>query len=185
MRQLIVFHVFPEVIIPPTLNPGAPPANYPGSYFSIPFARTPMLDRIKKAANAVSGSVGDAVGAVSATVSDTVSSGFEKLQGPLNDLAATSEAMAKIGYRIGEIELEFTLPPRIIVHLHREASVHDEAFQAVLANNADNRTFCIVVALLRQTNRIMDRVQIKGRRLHEVEVSLGLIPSVKLKYAHE
>ena len=31
----------------------------------------------------------------------------------------------------------------------------------------------------------MDKVQIKGRRLHEVEVSLGLIPSVKVKYAHE
>jgi hypothetical protein len=144
-----------------------------------------MLDKIKRAANAVSGTMGDAVSAVSSTVTDTISSGFEKLQGPVNDLAAASDAMTKIGYRIGEIELEFTLPPRIIVHLHREASVHDEAFQAVLANNADNRTFCIVVAMLRQTNRVMDRVQIKGRRLHEVEVSLGLIPSVKLKYAHE
>jgi hypothetical protein len=144
-----------------------------------------MLDRIKKAANAVSGTVGDAVGAVSSTVSDAVSSGFEKLQGPLNDLAGTPEAMAKIGYRIGDIELEFTLPPKIIIHLHREAIVHDEAYQAVLANNADNRTFCIVVGLLRQTNRIIDKVQIKGRRLHAVEVSLGLIPSVKLKYAPE
>jgi hypothetical protein len=133
-----------------------------------------MFDQIKKAANAVSGTVTDAVGA-----------GVEKLKEPLEDLSAASGAMEQIGYRVGEIELELSLPPRIIVHLHRERTATEEAFQAVLANNADNRTFCLVVGLLRQTNRVADRTPIKGRRLHEVEVSLGLIPSVKLKYAPE
>jgi hypothetical protein len=131
-----------------------------------------MLSSIMKAASAVSGTVTDAFGA-----------GFEKLKGPLDDLASASDALGSLGYRIGDIELEFTLPPRIIVHLHREATVGDEAFQAALANHADNRTFCLVATLLRQTNRTVDRVQIKGRRLAEVEVALGLIPSVKLKYA--
>jgi hypothetical protein len=131
-----------------------------------------MFDRIKQAA-----------GAVSSTMSDAVGAGFEKLKGPLEDLSAASEAMAQVGYRLGEIELEFSLPPRIIVHLHRDKSVPDEEFQAVLANNAGNRTFCLVAGLLRQTNRVVDRVPMKGRQLHEVEVALGIIPSVKLKYA--
>jgi hypothetical protein len=131
-----------------------------------------MFERIKKAASVVSAPLSDAVGA-----------GFEKLKAPLDELSLASGALAEVGYSVGEIELEFSLPPRIIVHLHRETTVHDEAFQAALANHADNRTFCIVVGLLRQANRVVDRVQIKGRRLHEVEVALGLIPSVKLKYA--
>jgi hypothetical protein len=131
-----------------------------------------MLDKIKKAAGAVTGTMTDALGA-----------GFEKLKAPLDDLAGSSEALEQLGYRVGEIELEFSLPPRIILHLLREAVVSDEAFQAALANHAANRTFCLVAGLLRQTNRVVDRVQIKGRRMTEVEVSLGIIPSVKLKYA--
>jgi hypothetical protein len=131
-----------------------------------------MLDKIKKAAGAVTGTMTDALGA-----------GFEKLKAPLDDLAGSSEALEQLGYRVGDIELEFSLPPRIILHLLRERVVSDEAFQAALANHAANRTFCLVAGLLRQTNRVVDRVQIKGRRLHEVEVALGIIPSVKLKYA--
>ena len=131
-----------------------------------------MFNQIKKAANAVSGTVGDIVGA-----------GFEKLKAPLEDLSAASGELEKLGYRMGQIELEFSLPPHIILHLLREKIVHDEAFQAALANHADNRTFCMVVGLLRQTNQLVDRVPIKGRRLVEVEMSLGIIPSVKLKYA--
>jgi hypothetical protein len=131
-----------------------------------------MFDKIKQAAGAVTGTMTDVLGA-----------GFEKLKGPLDELAGSSEALEKLGYRVGEIELEFSLPPRILVHLLRESVVHDEAFQAALANHADNRTFCLVVGLLRQTNRVVDRVPIKGRRLREVEVALGIIPSVKLKYA--
>jgi hypothetical protein len=131
-----------------------------------------MLDKIKKAAVAVTGTMTDAFGA-----------GFEKLKAPLDDLTGSSEALEQLGYRVGEIELEFSLPPRIIVHLLRETAVSDEVFQAALANNAENRTFCLVAGLLRQTNRVVDRVHIKGRRLSEVEVALGIIPSVKLKYA--
>jgi hypothetical protein len=131
-----------------------------------------MFGKIKKAANAVSETMGDAVGA-----------GFDRLKGPLEDLTSASGAFEQLGYRVGQIELEFSLPPHIIVHFLHETSVGDEAFQAVLANNAENRTFCIVVGLLRQTNHLIDRVKIKGRRLCEVEVSLGIIPSVKLKYS--
>jgi hypothetical protein len=131
-----------------------------------------MLNRIKQAASSAAGSVGDAVTA-----------GFDRLKKPLEDLTASSEALEQLGYKLGQIELEFSLPPHVIVHLLRETVVHDEAFQAALANHADNRTFCIVAGLLRQANHLVDRVAVKGRRMCEVEVSLGIIPSVKLKYA--
>jgi hypothetical protein len=131
-----------------------------------------MLDRIRGAAKAVTDKVGDVLGA-----------GWDRLKGQIDELAAASPALGQIGYRIGEIDLEFTIPPRLVVHLARFADAGDEAFQAVLANHADNATFCAVVRLLRQTNRVLGRVQIKGRRLREVEVSLGLPPSVRARYA--
>jgi hypothetical protein len=131
-----------------------------------------MFGHFKKAARAVKDKVGDLLGA-----------GFDKLKAPLEELSASSGELEKVGYRVGEIELECSLPPRIILHLIRQADATDEAFQAVLANQAGNRTFCTLVGLLRQTNRMLTTVSLKGRRLHEVEVGLGLIPSVRLKYA--
>jgi hypothetical protein len=131
-----------------------------------------MLNRIKQVASSVSESVGDVLNV-----------GFDRVKKPLDDLAATSGSLEQLGYKVGQIELEFSLPPHLIVHLLRERIVHDEAFQAALANHADNRTFCIVANMLRQANQMVDRVPVQGRRLCEVEVSLGIIPSVKLKYA--
>jgi hypothetical protein len=133
-----------------------------------------MLGKIGQAAKAVTDKVGDVFGA-----------GFDKVKAQLDELAAASGALAQVGYRFGDIDVEVSIPPRLTVHLIREHDATDEAFQAVLANNAGNRTFCIVVGLLRQANRLVSRVTIKGRRLHAVEVGLGLIPSIKLKYAEQ
>jgi len=109
--------------------------------------------------------------------------GFEKLTGPVNDLGALGPAVEKVGYRVGEIELEAGLPPRVIVHLTREFEAGDEAFQAAFASLDGNRTATTVLYLLQQANRVVGKVHIKGRRLRGVEVSLGLPPSIRFKYA--
>jgi hypothetical protein len=131
-----------------------------------------MLGKIKQAAQAVTGAV-----------SDTVGNGLDKLQGQVEEFLAASQSLPHVGYRVGDIELEVSLPPRFIVHFSREGSAPDEAFQAVLANHRDNRTFCLVVNLLRQANRLLDKVKMPNRRLYDVEVSLGIIPGVRLRYA--
>jgi hypothetical protein len=128
------------------------------------------------------GTIRTATQAIKDRVGDALGMGWEKVKGQLDELAQSSAAMEQVGYKIGDIDLEFTVPPRVHVHLTREADINDEVFQAVLANNAGNRTFCLVVGMLRQTNRLLGGVTIKGRKLREVEVGLGLIPSVKLKY---
>ena len=145
------FPVSPAAIVPSTLNPGSPPANHPGSRFLDPVAEDRQCwTGSRKRQNAVSGTVGDAVGdEVSSTVMQRVKLGIREvtraLERPIGHVGGDGEDRLS---HPGEIELEFTLPPRIIVHLHRESSAHDEAFQAVMANNADNRTFCIVASLL-------------------------------------
>ena len=70
-----------------------------------------MLNRIKQAASSVSESVGDPLGA-----------GFERLKKPVDDLAASAEWLEKLGYKLGEIELQFSLPPNVILHLLRVAA---------------------------------------------------------------
>ena len=88
-----------------------------------------MLDKIKSAAKAVADIAGDTVGA-----------GFEKVKGPLNELSAGAPDLERVGYRVGEIEVVLTLPPRLVLYLSREAPATEEAFQALLANYANNQT---------------------------------------------
>jgi hypothetical protein len=64
-----------------------------------------------------------------------VGSGVERVQAQVEEFSAAAQALEQVGYRLGEVELELSIPPRFIVHLHREAGVTDEAFQAVLANS--------------------------------------------------
>jgi hypothetical protein len=77
-----------------------------------------MLGKIKGAAKAVASVAGGTLGA-----------GFEMLKAPLEELSAASPELERIGYRVREIELVCALLPRIVVHLSREATVHDEPFQ--------------------------------------------------------
>jgi hypothetical protein len=130
-----------------------------------------MLERIKGAAKSVKDKVGGLVGG-----------GLDTLKGQVEELSDASPALAQLGYHLAEIDLELGILPRVVVHLGRDQAVTDEAFQAVLANHAEKRTFCILVGLLRQANALVDKVQFKGRCLSGVEVSLGLPPSLKLKY---
>ncbi len=130
-----------------------------------------MFAKIKDAARAVASVAGDSLGA-----------GLEKLKGPLDELSAASPAFERIGFRIREIELVCSLLPRIVVYLDREASVSEDVYQAVLAAHPDNQTFRSVAGLLRQADRLLDKVEIKGRRCTGLAVELGVPPCLRLMY---
>ncbi len=130
-----------------------------------------MLESIKGAARTVKD-----------TVAGVFGSGFDALKGQVDELSETAPALAELGYRLLEIDIDFTIPPKVVVVLERDNAVTDEAFQAVLANNAGKTTFCLVVGMLRKVNGLIGSTHIKGRVLRGVEVSLGLPPGVKLRF---
>jgi hypothetical protein len=131
-----------------------------------------MFGKIKATAKAVAGRTGDVLAA-----------GFEKLKGPVDELSAASPDLEQVGYQVAEIELECGLIPRVIVHLSRQFDAGPEAFQAALASHAGNRTFCSLVRLLRQAERVVGKVQFRGRRCTGLAVELGIPPCVRLRYA--
>ena len=133
-----------------------------------------MLRKIKDAAKAVASAAGETVGA-----------GFEKLKGPLDELSAASPELERIGYRIREIELVCALLPRIVVYLTRECAVSEDVYQAVLAAHPENKTFRTIAGLLRQADRLLGKVELKGRRCTGLAVELGLPPCLRLMYTSD
>ena len=130
-----------------------------------------VFDTVKAAAGVVTGKAGD-----------VLNYGIDKLKSVLEEIAAASPALQKVGYRVTDLELELALSPKVIVHLVREAEVGDEAFEACLAAHAGSKAFCTLVRLLRQANHIQARIQPRDRVFKGLEVSLGIPPSFRMKY---
>jgi hypothetical protein len=130
-----------------------------------------MLDKLKSAAMAVSNLAGDALTA-----------GVEKLKGSLDELSAASGDLEQVGYRIGQIELVASIPPRIVLFLTRLGTGTTEAYQAILARHANNTTLRTVVSMLQLGDKLIERVPLKGRRCTQLVVELSVPPTVRLVY---
>jgi hypothetical protein len=135
-----------------------------------------MLNKIKDAAGAAASAVGNAVGGI-------FGAGVDKLAGWVDDISAASPHLQAVGYRVGDLRLELSLTPRVIVELVKEADVHDEAFQAVLANHAGNKTLYTLVKMIQQARRVEAKIRLKEHRFVALEVELGLPPAVRMRYA--
>ncbi|MFL6111156.1 MAG: hypothetical protein ACJ786_07380 [Catenulispora sp.] len=121
--------------------------------------------------------------AVADRAGGALAAGAETLKGSVGELTAAGPDLERVGYRLGDVELVVTIVPRLVVYLTRVAAVGDEAFQAVLADHPNERTFRTLVGLLRQANRILGRVELRGRRCTGLTVELGVPPAIRLVYA--
>jgi hypothetical protein len=135
------------------------------------------------AAVTVASAAGSAAGAVAGAAGDLFNAGIDKLKEWVDDISAASPQLQAVGYRVADIQLELSLTPRVVVELVREADVPDEAFQAVLANHAANKTLGTLVRMIQQARRVEKRVPLKGRRFRSLEVELGLPPAARMRYA--
>jgi hypothetical protein len=124
-----------------------------------------------------------AVGAVKGLAGDAAEAGVEKCKAQLDELAAAAPALEQLGYRVGEIELEVGIPPRILIHMARESAPSAEAFQAVLANFAGRATVLSVLKLIHLAEWAQAKVPLRGRRYVGLVAELGLPPVVRLRYA--
>jgi hypothetical protein len=135
-----------------------------------------MLKKIKDAAGAAASAMGNAVSGI-------LGAGVDKLTGWVDDIAAASPHLQAVGYRVGNLKLELSLTPRVIVELVKEADVPDEAFQAVLANHPGNKTLRTLVKMIQQARRVEAKIRLTGHRFVALEVELGLPPAVRMRYA--
>jgi hypothetical protein len=127
----------------------------------------------------------DAAGALAGKAGEVLGAGVDKLKTVIDEVSASSPYLREVGYTLSEIELQLSLIPCVILHLLKERDVPDEAFDAVLTNHADRKTLCTVVRLVRQANYVQEKIQLKSRRFKELEVTLSLPPSLRLKYGEQ
>jgi hypothetical protein len=146
-----------------------------------------MFDKLKTAASVAASAVNDAAAsaasAVASAAADAFNASIDRLKDWIEEVAAGSDQLEQVGYRLADLQLELSLSPRVIVELLKVSQASDEAFQAVLANNADRKTLCTLVRMAQQATRAERRLAVKGRRFEALEVELGFPPVARMRYA--
>src|SRR5688572_7269807 len=106
-----------------------------------------MFDKVKQVAASIAGKAGE-----------WSNQNLEKLKASLDEMLEGSSSLHKVGYRLGDLELELALIPRAVIHLVREFEVPEEAFLGAFHDHAGNKTFCVVLKLLQQVNYVHRKV---------------------------
>jgi len=110
------------------------------------------------------------------------SAGLGKAKACVEEVAAIAPDLAEIGYHVTSIELGCALSPTVTLYLNRTAAPPDEAFDALLARRTSSSTLRTLVTLLRQTEKIIAKFDLRDRRCASLAVELGIPPRVRLIY---
>jgi hypothetical protein len=108
--------------------------------------------------------------------------GVEKIKATVEELNTTLPYVREVGYSVTRVSLEMALSPKIVVSLAKVFDVEDARFTTVLKELAQYKVFCTVLGALRQVNNLQAKIQFQGRCLKEVDIELGLPPSVRMVF---
>lgn len=131
--------------------------------------------------NKLKTSVGDLAG----RAGDLKNLGVEAIQSTVAEFNAIRPLFARVGYKVGKVQLEIGLTPKLIIQLQQFAGADDAEFDALLAEHQGNKVLTTLVSALRQASALQARIKFQGMRFAEVEVELGIPPAIKLTFKEE
>jgi hypothetical protein len=107
--------------------------------------------------------------------------GGEKLQETMTAFLNALPALHQAGYDLREFEIELGITPKVIAHVTRSpASAEDVA--AARAALQDNRVGASMLSVLTRAGDMQKLIQAPGFECAQMEIDVGVIPAVRLRY---
>jgi ribosomal protein S27E len=128
-----------------------------------------MFDKLKGAAGSVATKAGSLKDA-----------GTEALQATVAELNATLPQLREVGFSVNRVALEIGLSPKIILTLTKVFDVDGEAFAAVLAANAERKTFCTILGALQKANQMQAKIHFQNRHFRAIDIELAIPPAIRM-----
>ncbi len=145
------------------------------------------FDEVRQQTGAAFAKVGKSVGettagiarSASATIATASSDAVKALVRNINEALPYVE---RAGYRVSEIELGLSVPPKVLMHLMLDDEVSDEVRTALL-KDAEGKWFTRqLIERLHNVRQIQRATNFVGMQFDEIEIEIALIPSVILHY---
>ena len=152
-----------------------------------------MFDRLKNKANEMADKANEAKNSAVDKANDMKNSATDKanefknktnerIQEYVQELSELTPAIKELGYVINEIAIEIGIPPKIVPQFSRFKIVEEEIIESVLEKYKDKKISSAILSSLVKAASMQNLVNIGGFHFTDVEMELGLIPSVTIKF---
>ncbi|HVK80952.1 MAG TPA: hypothetical protein VM915_10075 [Verrucomicrobiae bacterium] len=107
--------------------------------------------------------------------------GAEKLDQTMAAFLRALPALRQAGYELREFEIELGITPKIIAHFLPLPASDDDVAAAREALK-DNKIGASMLGVLRRAGDVHRQVKVPGFQCAHMEIDVGVIPAVRLRY---
>ena len=136
-------------------------------------------------ANGLDDLLGDAKKKGSDIWSNIKSTGKKKLRKVIQKLNDALPDIEEAGFVLIRLDVDIALLPRLFARFKQVRSISDEERKAILTKTKKNKFLNFILLGLFKAVGIKNEVEIDNMDLKEIELEIGLTPSVKLIFRRE
>ncbi len=129
--------------------------------------------------------LGDAKKKSSEIWSTIKSAGKEKLKNGIENLNDALPEIEEAGFILIRLDVDIAFLPRLFARFKQVRSISDEERETILTKTKNNKFLNIILLGLFKAVDIKNEVKINNMDLKEIELEIGLTPSVKLIFRRE
>lgn len=119
---------------------------------------------------------------VANTFSQVRGYGLDKLEETAERLNDAMPYIERAGFRVTEIEVEMSINPKLIPHVQIVDVMAEDDRPALLEEIAEKKLTTSIIKSLFRAADFGGRIDLKGFDFFEIEIEVGVIPGVILKY---
>jgi acylphosphatase len=124
----------------------------------------------------------DLKGAVQKAKDGAVELGAQKAAEAMNQANQLLMLLQEAGYKVGELEVEVSVPPTITINLKPGPMTNDNKLDGVFQANRDNEMLALVLGTLIQANKLRQLVKLETIELKDAKIVLKTSPSISLHW---
>jgi len=133
----------------------------------------------ERAASAVS----DISEHAAARASEIFGAGFDQVTGAVADFNEALPVVRKAGFMLEGVTLQVSLSPSIQAGFQATEPISDEQVATIESEHGDNKLAIMLVHTLRRAQKLQAAVKVGSLKPQGLSVSIGLSPSVSIKFA--
>ncbi|MBL7134532.1 MAG: hypothetical protein ISS78_10575 [Phycisphaerae bacterium] len=146
-------------------------------------------DATKSVVNAVKADADGAGGGPAEKVSKAIHQiedyGHHKIKEAADEFHQCLPLLEQAGYSLCEFDIDVGMPPKLVAHFTVKTLLAPAQQQAVLEEARGHRMIHALLVALFKTSGLQHAVKVASLECRQVEVHLGMIPKVRLRFLDE
>ena len=120
--------------------------------------------------------------ALAEKIADVKDAALASAQQLAKDLNGYLPALGEAGYTIQEVSAEIGITPHILATFVARRDITQERIDAVIAEHADNKVLAVILRALYGAYKLQNSIDVAGMKPHGIVLTLGVTPSVAVKF---